>query len=653
MKSQRYLSLLTGVALASSTIVIPHAHAQSSDRGSVTSEIDPSAVPDTDDTDEPGTGLGFDIGGDIIPGCPVSWRAEGLTPTDTFGIAVTDAAGNAKPADGWTARHIEVEGVGELEVTAPGTAREGDVAVITASRDGNPVGQARLTVAADGEIPLQFDRGGDIQAGVPYAIDELTLSEEADVNWTVVDADGEPKSNLGWQVLLYTDRITVTAPNTARAGDRIILTAVDGGQLAGKANLSVVADGPETLAFDLAGGVLPGQEMSWPVEVADDVELDYSVVDAAGEPSFHEWEVRVEDGELHVTPSPYAREGDVITITASDNGTPVGRAVFTTEIDGLLFDISGDVLAGSPSTWPVQVDNAELDWSIVDADGNEKSADDWDVRLIDGELTVTPAIDALENDRIILTARDGERTVGRANLRVAADGQQLRFRLTEDVLPGVESSWPFDAADDAGLAITVVDAEGNAKPSAGWVTRVEGGRFFATPPSDAAAGDVARVVFTEGEQTVGLARLRVAVDGDASGSSASPWWLVLVPILGVAGVIALLTGGSTGSSGSSGIVEDEAATDEQAAPAPAPAPVAPAPAPAPAPGQATTPINDGQGGPGTAQNQAHNQAQNQQTAAEQAQLANTGVSGVMYVLLAGLIAATIGAVLLLVRRRSS
>ena len=135
MIAKRYLALLTGVALATSTVVVP-ANAVEADQ---TLEItaDNGAIAGDVDAD-----LGADVDAD------------------------TDATegNNAEPT-------AESEAA---DRPAPG-----------------------FTVQSDGDIPLGFDLGGDVLPGVESTW-PVTVAEGAKLNYYVVDAENKTKSHDNW-----------------------------------------------------------------------------------------------------------------------------------------------------------------------------------------------------------------------------------------------------------------------------------------------------------------------------------------------------------------------------------------------------------------------------------------------------------------------
>ena len=711
MIAKRYLALLTGVALATSTVVVPANAVEAdqtleitADNGAIAGDVDADLGADVDaDTDategnnaEPTAeseaadrpAPGFAVQGGIEPGASFEAPNSNVPAGTELTIAVTDKDGNTKANDGWTAVRGGTFADDEIKVTAPQTARQGDTAVVTATVEGRVLGTVTVTVQSDGDIPLCFDLGGDVLPGVESTW-PVTVAEGAELNYYVVDAENKTKSHDNWQVSLVDGVLAVTAPANAREGDRVIITAHVGDQVVGKATFKVAVDG---IQMDLRGDIPAGKTTSWPTNISADADIDITITDDQGRdksPAGYSAEIR--DGELYITVPETATEGDRVILDIRENGRTVGKADLRVVTSDLLFDISGDVLAGEESYWDDFVDRDDFNvdaltpaFAVYDAEGNEKSKEGWAVQLTENGLFVTPPADANENDRVVISARtaNGE-VVGKANLRVIAKAEEdaeLVYDISGDILPGVESFWDNIDLPDHQPEFEVFDRDGNKISSAGWIVTFEDGVLRVTAPETSLAGDVVKIVSKDEEgNVVGKARLKVVVDGSnprtGDGSSAgAPWWAVLLPILGVAGVIALLTGGSSLSSGSSlpGSSDDsdggaatgdngganngggaaegaqgegQGAAQGQTGTAPATGPVAGQDVKAVAQAQAAN-------APAAAPAAATQQQPAAKAAEKQGALANTGVQNTLIALVVGLLAAAAGVFLLASRRRN-
>lgn len=677
------------------------------------------------EVETPAPTLDFAISGGIEPGGSFD-APNSIVPADAvLTIVVTDKDGKVKANDGWTAVRGGTFDEREIKVTAPQTARKGDIAVVTATHEGRTIGTVTVSVQNDGEIPLGFDLGGDVLPGVESTWD-VTVAEGAELNYYVVDVDGNRKAHENWDVTLVDGVLSVKAPANAREGDRVIITAHIGEQVVGKANLKVAVDGIQT---DLRGDILAGTTTSWPTSIAADAEINLTVTDAEGnEKSAEGYSAEIRDGELHITVPANATADDRVILDIRQNDRTVGKADLRVVTTGILFDIRGDVLAGEESFWDGFIDRSDFNaheltvaYTVVDSEGNEKSIAGWDVELNERGLFVTPPADAEEGDRVVISARDTNNNVrGSAVLRVIAkadESDDLVYDIFGDVLPGEESYWDNIELPDHQPKFTVVDADGNEVSTDGWKVTFEDGTLRVTAPDTARKGDVVTITSeNEDGETVGKARLRVVVDGanprdgekdnekpgdgssdgsdgSSEGSSDAPWWAILVPILGVAGVIALLTGGSSLSSGSSangsgaagdgstdgstngsgagsdnggtnggngngaaegqtGGVAGDAAQNAQGqnGTAPATGPVGGQDAKAAAQAQAANAPAYTPKGAAAAQQQPT--AQQAQVAESKGYLANTGVQNTLIALVIGLLATAAGVLMLLARRRN-
>ena len=679
MIAKRYLALLTGMAMATSTIVAPSAGAQ--DRtAEVTNQVTTRAA----------------IVGDLnmYDTSVNTWDIDAPGRSATVTFHVVDRDGNPRSTTGWTvtAEH------NVLTVIPPESAREGDTVHLTV-RDkgtGTTVTTATLRVTTDGSETDGFSLSGTIEPGE-------------------------------------------TAAGNANLDGRYL----------GEARYTVQSDGELPLSFDIGGDVLPGVPSTWGVDV-DNAELIFNVRDADGETKPHDnWQVTLVDGTFTVLDPATAREGDRLILAAlNDNREVVGKANLKVAVDGTLMELTGDILAGQSTSWPSDIDGERVttELTVTDDQDRDKSTAGYIVEFRDGELHITVPDTATEGDRLLLTVREGERVVGTANLRVIAPAgsdngggtEQLAYEITGDVLPGIESEWDDIDLPDHQPEFTVVDRDGEAVSTADGSVTFADGVLRVTAPNTAREGDVVTITSrnTDGEVR-GTARLSVAVDGttprtdegsaimDGSsdllagssaegssvveGSADAPWWAVLVPILGIAGVIALLSGGSSlpgstapaGSAlpGTEGTADTEGTEDEApkapGAPAdgtdadtdadtgadagadsdargdvrddaqdrtrevgqvgeqPATGPVGEQDVKAVAQAQAAnagTAANARNAGYTPAPQQAAAEETNQ--AAEQRSLADTGVQGTLVALVAGLLAAAAGVFLLIARRRS-
>lgn len=709
MIAKRYLALLTGVAMATSTVVAPANAVETetaiegtveitADNGANGGDVDADLGADVDaDTDategnnaEPTAeseaaetpAPGFAVQGGIEPGASFEAPNSNVPVGTELAIAVTDKDGNTKANDGWTAVRGGTFSAEEIKVTAPQTARKGDIAVVTATHEGRTIGTVTVTVQSDGEIPLGFNLVGDVLPGVESTWD-VNVDEGAELKYFVRDADGNTISHENWDVTLVDGVLAVTAPANAREGDRVIITAQVGDQVVGKAEFKVSVDGIQT---DLRGDIPAGATTSWPTSISGDTEIIITITDEQGrDKSSADYNAEIHDGELHITVPSNAAQGDRVMLDIRQNDRTVGKADLRVVTSDLLFDISGDVLAGEESYWDgfidrddFNVDALTLAFAVYDADGIEKSKEGWDVQLTENGLFVTPPADANENDRVVISARtaNGE-VVGKANLRVIAKAEEdaeLVYDISGDILPGVESFWDNIDLPDHQPEFEVFDRDGNKISSAGWIVTFEDGVLRVTAPDTSLAGDVVKIVSKDEEgNVVGKARLKVVVDGSnprtGDGSSAgAPWWAVLLPILGVAGVIALLTGGSSLSSGSSlpGSSDDSdggAATGDNgganngggaAEGAQGEGQTGTAPATGPVAGQDVKAVAQAQAAnaPAAAPAAATQQQPAAKAAEKQGALANTGVQNTLIALVVGLLAAAAGVFLLASRRRN-
>lgn len=732
MIAKRYLALLTGMAMATSTIVAPSAGAQ--DRtAEVTNQVTTRAAIVSDLNMYDTSVNTWDI------------DAPGRSATVTF--HVVDRDGNPRSTTGWTvtAEH------NVLTVIPPESAREGDTVHLTVRDKGTgaTVTTATLRVTTDGSETGGFSLSGGIEPG-GTAVGPAELPEGAEFTIEVFGADGSPKPADGWTAArgseFADDDIAVTAPQSVRQGDYVVVTATLDGRYLGEARYTVQSDGELPLSFDIGGDVLPGVPSTWDVDV-DNAELIFNVRDADGETKPHDnWQVTLVDGTFTVLAPATAREGDRLILAAyNDNREVVGKANLKVAVDGTLMELTGDILAGQTTSWPSDIDSERVttELTVTDDQDRDKSTAGYIVEFRDGELHITVPDTATKGDRLLLTVREGERVVGTANLRVIAPAgsdngggtEQLAYEITGDVLPGIESEWDDIDLPDHQPEFTVVDRDGEAVSTADWSVTFADGVLRVTAPNTAREGDVVTITSrnTDGEVR-GTARLSVAVDGttprtdegsaimDGSsdllagssaegssvveGSADAPWWAVLVPILGIAGVIALLSGGSSlpgsaelAGSALPGTESAEGAEDTDGADADAPGTpadgtagdadadtgadtgadadargdvrddaqdrtreVGEQPATGPVGGQDVKAVAQAQAAnAGTAANArnagytpAPQQAAAEETtqAAEQRSLADTGVQGTLVALVAGLLAAAAGVFLLIARRRS-
>lgn len=633
--------------------------------------------------------------GDAIAGVTSHWPVN---------VPATATVAHSVYVDGKLAydREWDVAVVGgELRVTPLADAKDGEYAHIMFLDGSLPVGEAKITAIApadndddgdnDDTVTPPFATTGGIEPGATeaFATNSTTTPGSDTLSVAVFDQHGTPKSDAGWSAefgSVFADNdISVTAPQTVVKGDYAVVTVTDTeGRILGTVRATVQSDGEHRLRYDVSGDILPGDTFRTPVDVPADATLHFSIHRDGITVGTEGWDVRIVDGELIITAPENALPGDLIHAASLHNLRLIGQAKLNViapaeeEEDQREFEIRGDILAGATDSYDhMNTDGLVVgDITVVDATGTAKSTEGWSVVVDEatGAILVTAPEDAANGDVVAaLFTRDGS-VVGDLALRAVERADNLLFDIVGDILPGITSTWPVPAeAVDADLAFEVFDRDGNEKSAEGWTVEFdENGEFTVTAPGNAREGDHVKVIATRDGEKVGGTHLKVAVDGnvgddvdeDVNGSS-TPWWTALIPILGIAGVIALLTGGSSLSSGSSlpsgSSGSSDASSDDNGG------------------GAVTGDDNQGGGGQGpatgpvdgedpkaAAQAQAANApaytpaAHNPGTAAQQpataqqqqGTLANTGVQNTMIALVAGLLAAAAGVFLLTARRRN-
>ena len=170
--------------------------------------------------------VGFNLG-DTPDDVETQVIAGEIEPGKDFAVTAPEGSVVTGLPDGWTSTYRD----GQIIITAPADAKDGDTATVTVTSGDRVVAQGTITVTADAPVidPEHID--ADIKPGKTVAID----APQGSVITGLPD---------GWTSTYRDGQIIITAPANAKNGDTATITVTSGDQVVAEGTITVTKETP-------------------------------------------------------------------------------------------------------------------------------------------------------------------------------------------------------------------------------------------------------------------------------------------------------------------------------------------------------------------------------------------------------------------------